>query len=226
MTANRQTLTSKHQAVTANRRTVTANRQAVTRIAWLVAAGLAVVACRTGAGAVAKPGPSTTERGWQAFTAVAAVLQSPRCVSCHVAGDVPLQGDQGHLHTMNVKRGADGRGTPVLRCTSCHQTENVETPHAPPGAPDWRLPPPAMRMAWQGLGAEALCVMLKDPARNGGRSLAALEAHLRDDALVAWGFRPGPGRQPPPVSQPELLARFASWKDAGAPCTASDSHGR
>jgi len=49
-----------------------------------------------------------------------------------------------------------------------------------------------MRMAWQGLGAEALCVMLKDPARNDGRSLAALEAHLRDDPLVAWGFEPAP----------------------------------
>jgi hypothetical protein len=197
----------------------------MTRTAWLVAAGLAAAACRTGGGTGPRTEPSREARGWQAFAAVAAVLQSPRCVSCHVAGDAPLQGDAGQAHTMNVKRGADGRGTPVLRCTNCHQAENVETPHAPPGAPDWRLPPPAMRMAWQGLGAEALCRMLKDPAQNGDRSLAALEAHLREDALVAWGFRPGPGRRPPPVSQPELLARFVDWKDAGAPCAASDSHG-
>jgi hypothetical protein len=198
----------------------------MTRIAWLVAAGLAATACRTGGGTGgtgAGAGPSKVERGWYAFTAVAAVLQGPRCVSCHVPGDQPLQGDDGHLHTMNVKRGAEGRGTPVLRCTSCHQAENVETPHAPPGAPDWRLPPPTMRMAWQGLGLAALCQALKDPAQNGGRSLAALEDHLRNDALVAWGFRPGLGRKPPSLSQPEFLARFVEWKDAGAPCAAKET---
>ncbi len=198
----------------------------MTRTAWLFAAGLAGVACRTGAGTGTTAEPPRPERGWQAFTEIAAVLQGPRCVSCHVAGDVPLQGDAGHLHTMNVKRGADGRGTPVLRCTNCHQAENVETPHAPPGAPDWRLPPPTMPMAWQGLGVEALCQSLKDPARNGGRDLAALEAHLRNDALVAWGFHPGPGRTPPRLSQPELIARFVEWKDAGAPCTARTRHGQ
>ena len=196
----------------------------MTRAAWIVTAALVVAGCRTGAGTQATPpGPA---RGWYAFVAVATVLQSPRCQNCHVAGDTPLQGDEGHVHNMNVKRGADGRGAPVLRCTSCHQTENVETPHAPPGAPDWRLPPPAMRMAWQGLNTEALCMALKDPARNGGRTLAALEDHLRNDAIVAWGFHPGPGRTPPRLSQPELIARFVEWKDAGAPCTANSSHGQ
>ncbi len=172
------------------------------------------------AGCGAPQGAPGDDRGWRAFEDVATVLQSPRCLACHVRGDAPLQGDDGLAHTMNVKRGQDGRGTPALRCTTCHQDANTPALHAPPGAPDWRLPPPEMRMAWQGLTREALCAALTDPARNGGRDLAALEAHLRHDALVAWGFRPGPGRTPPPRSQVELIARFVEWKDAGAPCAA------
>lgn len=170
------------------------------------------------------PAPPVAPRadGWPAFEAIAAVLQSPRCASCHVAGDAPLQA--GAAHAMNVKRGADGRGTPALRCRACHQDANSDAPHAPPGAPDWRLPPPATPMAWQGLDAEALCRLITDPARNGGRDLAALEAHLRDDPLVGWGFAPGPGRQPPPLSRPALLARFTEWKDAGAPCAPRTHH--
>jgi len=178
-----------------------------------------VSACR------GEPDPGT-ERGWRAFQAIAGLLQSPRCLNCHVPGDAPLQGDDGRRHTMNVKRGSDGRGTPALPCTTCHQRENAERAHAPPGAPDWRMPPPAMRMAWQGLAVDALCEALKAPAHNGGRSLAALEDHLRNDPIVAWGFRPGPGRKPPRLSQPELVARFVEWKDAGAPCAANSTDGR
>jgi len=188
----------------------------MTRTVSLIAAALAATACR------APAHPPNPARGWRAFEDVVAVLQSPRCISCHVPGDAPLQGSDGHRHTMNVKRGADGRGTPALRCTTCHQDANNDALHAPPGAPDWRLPPPAMRMAWLGLAPTALCETLKDPARNGGRDLSALEAHLRDDAIVAWGFHPGPGREPPRLTQPELIARFVEWKDAGAPCAASN----
>lgn len=163
--------------------------------------------------------PAHADDGWSAFVAVASVLQSPRCLACHVPGDTPLQ--DGHLHTMNVKRGRDGRGSSVLRCTTCHQPQNSELPHAPPGAPDWRLPPPNQKMAWQGLGLTALCEALKDPARNGGRNLAQLEDHLRTDAIVGWGFAPGPGRQLPPLSRAQLLARFSEWTAAGAPCKES-----
>jgi hypothetical protein len=183
----------------------------------LAAAGLAMAAICSVRMSTAD-GPPSRERGWKAFLDVASVLQSPRCQSCHVAGEAPLQGDDGHAHTMNVKRGADGRGTPALHCTTCHQTENSDLAHAPPGAPDWRLPPPSMKMAWAGLRPDALCESLKDPARNGGRTLAAVEEHLRQDAIVGWGFSPGPGRQPPRLSRADFLARFVEWKDAGAPC--------
>ena len=168
--------------------------------------------------AVAAP----ADPAWQAFLDVALVLQSPRCLACHLAGDAPLQGDDSHRHLMNVKRGADGRGTLALRCTACHQAANSPVLHAPPGAPDWRMPPPGTPMAWQGLPPEALCQSLQDPARNGGRNLAALEEHLRKDAIVGWGFDPGPGRQPPPLSRGDLVARFVAWRTAGAPCAAKE----
>jgi hypothetical protein len=34
----------------------------------------------------------------KAFMAVYEVLMSPRCMNCHPSGDVPLQGDDNHLH--------------------------------------------------------------------------------------------------------------------------------
>ena len=183
-----------------------------------IVAALAAASTLAGPAAAAPADPA-----WQAFLDVAAVLQGPRCLACHVADDAPLQGDDGHRHVMNVKRGADGRGTPALRCTACHQAANSTVLHAPPGAPDWRMPPPGTPMAWQDLPPEALCQSLRDPARNGGRDLAALEDHLRNDAIVGWGFDPGPGRQPPARSRGDLVARFVAWRTAGAPCAAKES---
>ncbi|MDP9042379.1 MAG: hypothetical protein M3N30_10390, partial [Bacteroidota bacterium] len=46
----------------------------------------------------------------KAFMKVYKVLMSPRCMNCHPAGDAPLQGDDSHIHTMNVQRGKDGTG--------------------------------------------------------------------------------------------------------------------
>src|SRR5258707_12101221 len=77
------------------------------------------------------------EAGVSAFGDIASVLTSPRCLNCHLAGQSPLQGDDSHAHTMNVKRGADGRGTPAMRCTNCHQSTNSAFPHETPAPPDW-----------------------------------------------------------------------------------------
>src|SRR5205814_4369497 len=46
----------------------------------------------------------------EAFMQVYKVLMSPRCMNCHPAGDHPLQGDDSHMHIMNVQRGKDGKG--------------------------------------------------------------------------------------------------------------------
>lgn len=40
----------------------------------------------------------------KAFTEVYKVLMSPRCMNCHPSGDAPLQGDDSHMHTMNIQR--------------------------------------------------------------------------------------------------------------------------
>jgi hypothetical protein len=154
----------------------------------------------------------------RAFSVVASVLTSPRCLNCHVTGDTPLQNDAGTPHNMNVKRGADGRGTPAMRCTNCHQDQNSQQLHAPPGRPDWHMPPPEMRMAWQGLSIRDLCRTLKNPATNGGKSTEQLIEHVRDEALVNWGWNPGPGRSVPPLSHEEFVSVFTEWVQTGAHC--------
>jgi hypothetical protein len=154
----------------------------------------------------------------RAFAAVASVLTSPRCANCHIPGDSPLQGDESTPHNMNVKRGPDGRGTPAMRCANCHQNENSFAAHAPPGAPNWRLPPPSTPMAWQGLSTGELCRTLKDPARNGGRSLAQLVDHVETERLVLWAWNPGPGRTLPPLSHDQFVERVKQWIATGAAC--------
>ena len=154
----------------------------------------------------------------RAFSAVASVLTSPRCLNCHVPDDGPLQGDDNHPHAMNVKRGPDGRGTPAMRCTNCHQDTNSQFLHAPPGRPDWRLPPPSMPLVWKGLSIAGICRSVKNPATNGGMSTAQLIEHVRDDPFVNWAWNPGPGRTQPPISHDEFVARFTEWVQTGAAC--------
>lgn len=154
----------------------------------------------------------------RAFSAVVSVLTSPRCLNCHVPNEGPLQGDDNHPHTMNVKRGPDGRGTPAMRCTNCHQDTNSQFLHAPPGRPDWRLPPPSMPLVWKGLSIAGICRSLQNPATNGGKSTAELIEHVRDDPFVNWAWNPGPGRTQPPLSHDEFVARFTEWAQTGAAC--------
>ncbi len=157
-------------------------------------------------------------RATGAFEKVAAVLSSPRCANCHITGDGPLQGDDGHAHAMNVRRGSDGRGTPAMHCTNCHQDVSSLTPHGPPGAPDWRLPPMATPMAWRGLGPGDQCRALKDGTRNGNRTLADLLEHAAHDRIVVSSWNPGPGRTLPPLSHDAFVEQFKLWIDMGAAC--------
>jgi hypothetical protein len=159
----------------------------------------------------------TSDQSLQAFREVASVLTSPRCLNCHVPGDGPLQGDDSHPHAMNVKRGADGKGAAALRCSACHQTENARFLHGPPGAVDWQLPSRQTPMAWKGLTTGELCRTLKDPAKNGNRSLQDLVVHM-DTSLVRWAWNPGPGRTLPPFSHEEFVARLKVWIETGAAC--------
>src|SRR6516225_3502597 len=82
-------------------------------------ASIAELSPRASAGRQA--GTESHDKSVQAFRAVASVLTSPRCLNCHTPSDGPLQGDDNHPHAMNVKRGLDGKGSPVLHCFACHR---------------------------------------------------------------------------------------------------------
>ena len=174
---------------------------------------------------------------WQAETTVAAnapasdglaawaklheVLSHPRCTNCHVADGRPMWSGpsygEARVHGMNVGGDPDMLfGNPGLMCNTCHMAENSAAHHGPPGAEVWHLPP--AEMAWWKESSAAICAQLKDPARNGGRSLADIETHIAEDALVAWGWRPGPGREPAPYSASEAAAFVAAWAADDAPC--------
>jgi hypothetical protein len=75
-----------------------------------------------------------------------------------------------------------------------------------------------IEMAWQGKTSGEICRQIKDPGRNGGRSLELLHEDAANDDLVAWGWHPGAGREPAPGTQ-ELFGRLVrAWIDSGAEC--------
>jgi hypothetical protein len=150
-----------------------------------------------------------------AFLQVYKVLMHPRCLNCHPDGDRPLQGEDSHLHIMNVKRGDDGIGKYALKCANCHQEKNLPGAHMPPGNPNWHLPPANMRMVFQGKSPRELALQLVDPKQNGGKSMREL-LHHSDDGLVKWGWDGGDGRSKPPLSHEEFAKQWRTWIENGA----------
>jgi len=168
-----------------------------------------------------EPGPSDAD-----FATVTRVLQHPRCQNCHIAGSTPLQSDASVPHVQSVVRGPEGDGPRGLPCATCHGAANPPASYgksAPPGAPNWRLPPPDQKMVFKDLSPAELCAGVKDPARNGGKNLAQLVEHVSHDPLVLWGWNPGHGRAPVPIPHAEFTAAFRRWVDAGARCPTSSS---
>jgi hypothetical protein len=170
---------------------------------------------RAGA-AVAIPPQNDAAESRAAFLAVYKVLMHPRCMNCHPAGDVPLQGDDSRPHVQNVQRGTDGKGKYALKCANCHQDVNLPGEHMPPGNPNWHLPPAKMRMVFEGKTPAELARQLKDPKQNGGKTLEQLIAHVSEDKLVLWGWEPGDGRTKPPLSHAEFARKFREWVEKGA----------
>ena len=136
-------------------------------------------------------------------------------MNCHPAGDRPLQGNDSHPHIPHVRRGDGGMGVAGLHCNTCHQAQNVD--HASlPGHPAWHLAP--IEMAWHGRSLAEICAQIKDPERNGGKTLAELQQHMAGDSLVGWGWQPGAGREPAPGDQATFGDLIAAWIDTGAHC--------
>jgi hypothetical protein len=159
--------------------------------------------------------PDKAERSAALFTEAAKVLTHPRCINCHPAGDQPLQARSDRAHEPPVRRGRGGLGAVGMRCRTCHSTSNFD-PGRVPGAPLWRLAPSGM--AWEGLTLTALCEQIKDPERNGRRTLDEVLEHMSEDALVGWGWSPGADREPAPGSQEEFGALIRAWIKTGAAC--------
>lgn len=151
----------------------------------------------------------------KAFAKVYKVLMSPRCMNCHPAGDVPLQGDDSHLHTMSPKRGVDGKGLFAMKCSNCHQPTNTPGLHTPPGNPEWHLPPADMKMVFEGRTPHQLAKQLIDPAQNGNKTLEKLLEHA-NDTLVLAGWNPGEGRSLPPMSHAAFKKAWETWITKGA----------
>jgi hypothetical protein len=130
------------------------------------------------------------------FNEMGKVLQHPRCLNCHPVDGMPRQGDDLALHQPPVVRGsAGGMGAPGMRCVACHGVENVEyvgAEGAIPGHDPWHLAP--LLMGWTGLSRPQICDQIKDPARNGGKTLAKIQTHNAKDDLVGWGWAPGKER--------------------------------
>lgn len=190
----------------------------------MVGAGLlGVVAvawqCRAAEGGEPVQGaaPSAASAKADGWSTIYTVLQHPRCMNCHPAGDAPLQGDESLPHAQNVQRGPDGQGLFAMRCATCHQTANTPGAHLPPGAPNWHLPRSDMPLVFQGKSSSELCKQLRDPATNGGKSRAALLEHI-EDPLVLWGWDPGAGRTPVPVPHDEFASAVRSWVEGGCGC--------
>jgi hypothetical protein len=185
------------------------------RAVGVLAAGVVLAVLVSGAGRpAAQTDAARQQESERAFARIAEVLRHPRCMNCHPSGEFPRQTDDRHRHRMLVARGADDRGTPVMRCTTCHQSVNTADGRVP-GAPHWHLAPRSM--GWEGLSDGDLCRAVKDPNRNGGRSVEAIVKHMTTDALVQWAWNPGP-RTLPPLSQSEFHQAVQQWAAAGAAC--------
>jgi hypothetical protein len=197
----------------------------------LLSGALAIIAVGMAVSA-AQPDPAQSLKSVQSFASIAddkqrslalfqevgKVITHARCMNCHPAGDRPFQGDDGHPHMPLVVRGVDNFGAIGMRCTTCHGPANFD-PGGVPGNPVWHLAP--IEMAWVGKSLGQICEQIKDPNRNGGKSMDELLHHMAEDSLVGWGWNPGVGREPAPGTQKEFGALFKAWIDTGAVCPAA-----
>jgi hypothetical protein len=162
-----------------------------------------------------EPTAAAKARSAAAFATVYEVLQHPRCVNCHPAGDAPLVGDLREVHPQGVLRGPIGMGLFALTCPTCHQHQNTAGEHMPPGALRWRLPTRSMPLVFEGLSPAQLAQHLADPRQNGGRQPQELLQHVTADPLVLWGWTPGDGRAPVSVPHAQFVEAFRAWVDGG-----------
>ncbi|MEZ2131890.1 MULTISPECIES: Isoquinoline 1-oxidoreductase subunit [unclassified Sinorhizobium] len=162
----------------------------------------------------------TSARSKALFEEATRVITHPRCMNCHPATRSPTQGEDLHPHVPPINAIESSMGPAGLACTTCHGAENRTLVGSRlksiPGNAHWSLAPASM--AWQGLSHREICEQVKDPNRNGDRSLADLIHHMGEDHLVAWAWHPGEGRAAAPGNQEAFRALIAAWIETGAQC--------
>jgi hypothetical protein len=187
---------------------------------WAASTFAAGTPAPTGSDASGRFADSQQTNSARLFLKMAAVIESPRCLNCHPADRHPTQGDDMHLHTPPMSADASGHGVPGLKCSACHAATNTRLGLPKmvsiPGNPKWALAP--AQFAWQHRSIREICLQMRDPRRNGNRSLKQLHDHLAYDSLVGWAWHPGAGRQPAPMTQATLGQLVQRWIDSGAEC--------
>ena len=153
------------------------------------------------------------EESKQAFIEAYKVFMHPRCMNCHPSGDVPLQGEDSHLHTQGVKRGIDGRGLYAMKCKNCHQDTNLIGDNLPPGHPNWHLPPADRKMVFEGKSPRQLAMGFKDPKFTGFNTMDKFLHHIEHDSLVKHSFTYG---VKPPLSHADFASKVKEWLEKGA----------
>lgn len=164
--------------------------------------------------------PDPAARSVAIFKEAGRVITHPRCTNCHPPDATPRQGMDQKPHIPAAPGGPGGRGVPGLPCSTCHQSKNTPlvgaTLGSVPGNPKWALAP--TEMAWINKSLGQICEQIKDPKRNGGKTLPEIHHHMAEDVLVAWGWDPGSGREPVPGTQKAFGELIKAWIDTGAHC--------
>lgn len=160
--------------------------------------------------------PQMEQESKAAFLKAYTVFMHPRCMNCHPAGDVPLQGDDSHAHLQGVKRGVDGKGLYAMKCKNCHQDANLKGPNLPPGMPDWKLPPANRKMVFQGKTPRELALQFKDNNFTGFKNLNEMIKHVEKADLVVNSFVPLEGKSRLPMSHQAFVGYVKEWLAKGA----------
>ena len=150
------------------------------------------------------------------------VFSHPRCSNCHPRDDRPRWGPARQVHGMNVQRGEErgdphkgGYGRVGMNCATCHRDTNGKLLNSPPGAEHWRLAPP--EMGWAGMTAAELCMQLKS-LKSPDDPIEHIVNPEKRDPLVAWAWKPGPGRERAPGTLDQFVNVLRWWNDGGAGC--------
>ncbi len=150
------------------------------------------------------------------FQEAGKVIQHPRCVNCHPAGDRPTQTDRMRPHQPLVVRGADGHGRAGnglhdLPSRDEFRCREVAGPSRTGISP---------RPRWLGRAARSA----RFARRSRTRSATAARTWRRSFTTwlrIRWSVgagRPGQGRTPAPGTQAEFGALIKAWAASGAHC--------